>query len=234
MKKFLFLLCFYTYAYGSSSYLGQWLNSPSLVFSEHSFDALTEEHQLQILRDYFYSLPLEPTEQSKEALKWLKKRVLTHPSLAYIAARVLKDRNYTETIWKFFAHLAIFYIEICESLCISKEELQGRSPSEIMKNHAEKSDMLTLTDTEAKSVLQSFREWAKDFNWISNRTVSWIFCLEESGSWIPFMGYNSITYTPHRKEYSSCFRQIQQGNIWVIEEKYKAKIKKFCETYGVG
>ena len=203
-----------------------------LTFNDECFDALSKNKQYQHLREFYYSLPLEIKEQKDvDALTWLKQKALEEPALAYMTARVLKERNFPTVQWKLYVQLFL----LCMNIAVARD--MSSFDNMIIKNHAstlmqhiKNVGMLEITQEELKLICPQIYAWREKIqSWSNLPDPSWLLCFDVSYSW----RYESITYSPHYAHYSECFYQLQENKsneefINVLCQKaYEQWIKRY-------
>ncbi len=205
-----------------------------LTFNSECFDILTKNRRYQNLRDFFYSLPLEVKVQADlDALKWLKKKAFEDPALAYMTARVLKERNFPAVTWKLYVQLFLLYMNIAVARDASLfDSMTIKNHANKIRQHLETIGMLEMTQEELVLICSEIYKWKESVkNWSDLPDPSWILCFGISYSW----PYESITYSPHYVHYTECFYQKNEdeSNKDFVNALSQKAYEQWIKRYGL-
>ncbi len=203
-----------------------------LTFNDECFDVLVKNKQYQHLREFYYSLPFEIKDQKDiDALEWLKKKALVDPALAYMAARVLKERHFPTVTWKLYVQLFLLYINLSVARDTSSfDDMLIKNHASMLRQHVGSVGMLEVTHEELVIICPQIYAWRETIqSWSDLPDPSWLLCFNVSYVW----AYESITYSPHYAHYSDCFYQLNNEKSnkdfidAVCQKAYEQWIKRY-------
>lgn len=93
-----------------------------------------------------------------------KKKALEDPSLAYMTARVLKERNFPTVTWKLYVQIFLLYINLSVARDTSSfDDMIIKNHAQTLRQHVGAVNMLEVTDEELAIICPQIYAWEKNY-----------------------------------------------------------------------